>query len=158
MSTEMIVNLDHPHEQRNLLNTIRAMRGTIRVSFCQHRPRRSDRQNKFYWPCFVQPFAEFLREQGEILTDEEAHELLKAKFLRRTVVDRRTGQPVGVAIRSTTDLNTAEFNEYLDRCAYWLADMFGIVVPEPDTYRERDAARTEKMERCARNPAGRVGV
>jgi len=138
--SELVVNLSNPREKRMLLETIRGLEGPHRVEVVKYRPRRTDRQNRYYWPCFVQPLAEFLREQGECYTDQQAHELLKAKFLRQDVHHPLTGRCVGETVRSTTDLNTSEFNEYLDQCAFWLADMFGIVVPEPDVYREMERA------------------
>lgn len=132
---EAIIDMSNARESSQFLNGLRRLRGKHRFEFVRYRPRRSDRQNKYYWPCFVVPFADFLRDQGEQVTDLQAHELLKHKFLRQTVVDKRTGEAMDYT-RSTTELDTAEFNRFLDDCAAWLADMFGIIVPEPDAYRE----------------------
>lgn len=134
---EVIVNLSAPQEKRMLLEKIRGLEGPHRIEIVKHRKRRSDRQNRYYWPCFVQPFADFLRGQGETITDDEAHLLMRAKFLRQTVVNRETGEAIGQRIRSTTELTTEEFNNYLELCAQWLAENFDIVVPEPDVYREQ---------------------
>lgn len=138
--TELIVNLSDAKEKRNLLETVRTLEGPHRVNICKHRPRRSDRQNRYYWPCFVQPFAEFLRAQGEFVTDDEAHILMKSKFLRRDVINPVTGEIVGETLKSSADLDRDEFNAYLEACAMWLATMFDIKVPTPDIYREREAA------------------
>ena len=145
---ERILNLSDPKQKAELYGLIGGLRGPHRVSWCRHRPRRTDRQNRYYWPCFVKPFGDFLREQGEMVTDDEAHELMKAKFLRRSVVNPATGEVIGETVPSTTALDTSEFNVYLEQCAYWLADMFHIVVPEPDVWRERDAisAHGETLE------------
>ena len=114
-----------------------ALQGTWRMELCRYRPRRSDRQNRYYWPCFVAPFAEYLKEQGNEFDDFEyaAHEILKAAFLKVQTFDKRTGKR-RVFVQSTTKLNTAEFNEYLDKCAAMLASECGIIVPEPSVYRE----------------------
>jgi uracil phosphoribosyltransferase len=64
-----------------------------------------------------------------------AHAVLKEMFLKTTVIDQQTGREL-TYIRSSTDLNTVEFNEYLDRIAEFLATECGFVVPEPDAYRE----------------------
>jgi hypothetical protein len=81
----------------------------------------------------VHPFAEFLREQGENVTDDDAHQILKTKFLRVVVQDEKAGWLEYT--RSTTSLNTDEFNDYLDRCSAWLFDMFGIQTPDADVYK-----------------------
>lgn len=136
--TEMTVDMSNAKQAAMFLNGLRRLRGVYRFEFVKFRPRRSDRQNRYYWPCFVKPFADFLRDQGETTTDDEAHELLKYKFLRRSKVNPTTGEVIEY-VASTTSLDTAEFNEYLDQCAAWLADMFGIIVPEPEAYHEKDS-------------------
>lgn len=139
--TELIVNADEPREKQMLLSKVRDLRGRWRIAFTQHRPRRTDRQNRMYWPCVVQPFADFLRSQGESYTDDDAHEFMKAKFLMRDVIDPRTGEIVGQIPQSTTKLNTEEFYDYVEKCVAWLADMFGIQCPSPEPYRQADRER-----------------
>lgn len=132
---DQILNLTQPDQKVKLINAIRAMRGVVRVSIVGYRGRRSDRQNRYYWPCFVHPFWEYLHGQGCEYSEETCHGLLKAKFLKREVPNPVTGE-VMEFIPSTSSLDTAEFNEYLDKCAHWLSDMFGIQIPEPSVYRE----------------------
>lgn len=130
--TEQIINLDNPAEKQMLLKLIRAMTGRKRFTWCESRPRRSDRQNRMYWPCVVQPFGDFLRAQGEPYTDDH---LLKHKFLRQTVINKETGEVIGEVTRSTTELTTTEFYDYVEQCVAWLADMFHIECPSPEPYR-----------------------
>ena len=126
----MIVNLSDPRAKRALLSRIGALQGPHRIEVCKFKPRRSDRQNSYYWPCFVEPFAKWLREEnGDAATEQEAHEILKHRFLRRTVIDKGTGEVLGDVTRSTTELDTSEFTEFLDQCAAFLADYCGIAVP-----------------------------
>jgi hypothetical protein len=134
-SEPYIIDMDNAREKALILNTIRGLKGFHRIEIRRYRRRRTDRQNRYYWPCFVQPFADFLRAQGEAVTNDEAHELLKYKFLRQSICNRATGELLE-RVRSTTDLDTQEFNAYLEQCAQWLAEQFGIVVPEPDVWRE----------------------
>jgi hypothetical protein len=47
---------------------------------------------------------------------EEAHEFLKAKFLVRRITNHETGEALE-RVASTTELDTAQFNEYLDNVA-----------------------------------------
>jgi len=136
--SEAIINMSDTAKKYALLNRLRRLEGPHRISVVQYRPRRSDRQNHYYWPCFIKPFADFLRDQGEQVTDQHAHDLLKNKFLQREAVNPETGEIIGTYTESTTQLDTAQFNEYLDRVSYWLHDMFGIVVPDPDEYHETE--------------------
>lgn len=132
--------MSDPKDKQLILTAVRNLAGRKRISWCDARPRRSDRQNRYYWPCFVQPFGDYLRGQGnEHFTDEMAHAVLKEMFLKTTVVDSETGRELSFT-RSTTELNTGEFNDYLDRVAQFLAEECGFVVPESDTYREQEAA------------------
>lgn len=130
--TEIIIDFDNPRERQLLLEQIRSLHGMHRICVLQYRPRRSDRQNRFYWPCFVQPLHDYLRAQGWEGTEDDAHELMKAKFLRASYVDTNTGESFEY-VRSSASLTVEEFTDYLERCAAWLAEMFGIVVPESYT-------------------------
>lgn len=134
MATEIVLDMSCPAQKRLLLEQIRGLSGMHRITLTAYRPRRSDRQNRYYWPCFVQPFADYLRAQGDAYTDEQAHEIFKSRFLPTTTIDKNTGELLE-RVRSTTELDTVEFNEYLDRVGVWLAG-FGIIVPEPTLYRE----------------------
>lgn len=137
MSHSLLIDFNEERERAKLWRILKGLRGKQRVEIAQYRTRRSDRQNRFYWPCFVQPFANFLREQGEAVSELDAHEILKSRYLRKGIVDEKTGE-VMEWTRSTTELTTSEFNEYLDKCAAWLADMFGFVFPDSSEYHERD--------------------
>lgn len=128
-----LCNLDNATEKRALLVRIGALRGPWRVELTHYRARRSDRQNRWYWPCVVTAFAQYLTEQDfEITTKEQAHEVLKAKFVTVDVINKSTGEILGQRVRSTTELSTAEFSDYCERCRAWLLEFFGIVVPDPE--------------------------
>jgi len=129
---DIIIDFSSEPERKLLYNELRKARGKNRITISKYRKRRSDNQNRFYWSCFVHPFGEFLREQGENLTDDDAHEMLKMKFLRVVIHDDKAGDLE--CARSTTKLDVAEYNDYLDRCSHFLNEMFGIVTPEPAIY------------------------
>ena len=129
-----------PQQTPMVVNCLRSLSpGKYRLELVNHRPRRSDRQNRYLWPCVVVPFAEWLSEQqGERVSQETAHAILKDTFLRvpltnangEPLFDMR-GDPM-MQTRSSADLNTAEFAEYVDNCRNLMADLCGIVVPDPD--------------------------
>lgn len=134
---EIVVDTDNPREKRMILDKVRDLAGGFyRFTIVKFRPRRTDRQNRFYWPAFVQPFADYLRVGKPQFTDEMAHEVLKRMFLEESVCDTNTGQ-VFTYVRSTTDLSTVEFNGYLDKIADLFVNELNLPAPSPELYRER---------------------
>jgi hypothetical protein len=97
---------------------------------------------------FVSSLADYMRAQGEEISELDAHEILKQRFLRKGVLNKATGEVMEM-VRSTTELDTAEFNQYLDSCAAFLREM-GITVPDPMDYHEvPDAVRESGFWRKA---------
>lgn len=131
---EQIVDFSQPRERAMFVSAINRLTGKHRITIVAYRKRRSDQQNKYYWPCFVAPFAQFLRDQGQDVTDLEAHEILKFKFLRKTAFNHDTGEAFDYT-RGSSTISTLEFYDYLERVAAWLADSFDIVVPEAALHR-----------------------
>ena len=132
---ERIIDMSDAVARSKFLNDLRQLGGRYRFEITRYRPRRTDRQNRYYWPCFVHSFGQYLRDQGEHYTDNEAHEMLKHRFLRQS--KEVNGEHLEYT-RSSAELNTSEFNAYLDACAAWLSTFFNIVVPDPNEYRERE--------------------
>lgn len=87
--------------------------------------RRSDRQNRYYWGVVVALLAEYFG-----YSREEMHEALKMKFLRKEPPDKPA------TVRSTTDLSTQEFEDYLEEVRQWAAEFYGIDIPLPDEVAE----------------------
>lgn len=131
-----VLDLSDPLQKERLLDQLSLLQGRWRIEWVRYRPRRSDRQNRYYWPCFVEPFAQWISAKyGETIAPEQAHRVLKNRFLRRQVIDRETGE-VLEWVGSTASLDTAQFNHYLDRVAGFLAEFCEIDVPPPRLYWE----------------------
>lgn len=130
MPTEQhILDCANLEQKRALLSRIGALRGRWRVELTHFRPRRTEKQNAFYWPGVVVPFADYLSAQDyDITTAEQAHEILKARFLTVDVVNKETGETIGTRVRSTTELDIGEFQLYVERCQSWLSEFFGLVL------------------------------
>jgi hypothetical protein len=75
----------------------------FRVSFAEPKRRRSDRQHRFYFGVVVKYIAEFTG-----MNTDETHDALKYKYLKT--------EQIGDIwkVRSTTELSTKEFTEYVD--------------------------------------------
>lgn len=114
----------------------------LEIAIVRHSRRRTARQLRYYFPCFVKPLVDYLRAQnetdddGNTVTAAHVHRMWCAKFLRDAVVDKSTGEILGSRIRETKELDTAAFNAFLDQVAQWLAEKLGFVVPPPSVYHE----------------------
>ena len=82
---------------------------------------RSLDQNAYYWGVVVKILA---WEIG--YTKDEMHEALKVKFL---TYENVKGIPT---VLSTANLNTKQFEVYLEMVRRWAAMDLGIVIPEPN--------------------------
>ena len=59
-------------------------------------------------------------------------------FLRESVASKSTGEVFYERIKSTTELNTEEFNRYLDQIGAWLFHNLGWPMPDPAEYHEKN--------------------
>jgi hypothetical protein len=126
---DTFLDLSNARTKATLVSMVQRLEGPHRVSIVKWKPRRTDRANRFYWPAIVHPFGEFLREHGNDYTDEEAHQMLKWRFLRKTWVDEATGEQVEF-VPSSAKLDTEQFGTYLEQCSAWLAEL-GVFVTAP---------------------------
>lgn len=90
----------------------------------QKKSQRSLNQNAYYWSVVI----EILRDHFGYEEDEseEVHDGLKLKFLRI-----HEGKALET-VRSTTKLNTAEFEDYLEKIRRWASKDHGIYIPLPN--------------------------
>jgi hypothetical protein len=93
----------------------------VEITLQKRRKKRSLNQNSYYWGCVLL----HVMEAGGFLTDEEAHDAMRMHFL----VKRDGPLPT---VRSTTELTTAEFEEYLEKIRILAAQMWGEYIPLPN--------------------------
>ena len=122
-------------ETQRLISTLSRGCHRLKISLIQYRASRSELQNNWYWGQFVTPFANYLRVNKPHFTNEMAHEALRRMFLEESICDESTGK-IYTYVKSTTQLSTTEFSEYLDKCGAVLLLDCGIHVPDPSAYRE----------------------
>jgi len=85
---------------------------------------RSLNQNSYYWGVVLDILS---KHTGYEI--DELHEILKYKFLQ--VATSSEGKEPYQYVKSTTKLNTAEMEEYLDRIKRWAAMELSCVIPDP---------------------------
>lgn len=95
----------------------------VELKVCKFRRNRSADQNRYYWGVVVKLLAD-----GFGYSPEEMHEALKFKFLR---VPSEAGRPLET-VRSTADLTTVEFMDYIASIQTWAATEFSICIPDPN--------------------------
>lgn len=91
---------------------------------------RSLAQNAFYWSVVVRRIADHTG-----YTDDEVHEILKAKFLpKRLTIADGNGEIKGEFVigGTTTRFNKVEFGEYVESIRQWAAEELDIDIPDPD--------------------------
>lgn len=93
---------------------------------------RSNYQNRYYFGVVIPIIQQGLFDvQGEWLSVDEIHAFLKQNFNFKELVSGNTGEVVKVA-KTTTDLATIEFEEYLDKCRVFADEFLNIIIPMPN--------------------------
>lgn len=97
--------------------------------------KRSLNQNRYYWSVVVGLVAEHTG-----YTSQEAHQELAAMFLSYT---HENGKRF---VKSTTELNTLEFEKYLDKIRIWAATDLGKTIPLPNEITEEVWMQIQNLE------------
>lgn len=93
----------------------------IDIELRKHRRNRTTLQNAYYWSVVVGMVSE---STGYLPC--EAHDALRQMFLTDN-----TDQLLP-RVRSTTDLTTIEFSEYVAHCVQFAAEKLELVIPDPE--------------------------
>lgn len=143
----LVLNMDDPEVKRRLMVQISTLKGLWELDLKPRKLVRTIKQNKYYWVAVVAPFRDWLREEygDSWITGNQAHLMLATRILGE---GRETS--LGVLPPTTTNLNTAEFAEYVDKTAAWLAEFTGIVVIPSDLFLLKEAQRSNRDERLSR--------
>lgn len=101
------------------------------VTLKQVKRKRSNRQNRYYWGLVVPLIRQMFEDGGNVVDEDEIHGFLKEHVgkLTKVIID-----PSGTrrkVVRSSTETDTAEFEDYLTKVRAWAAEM-GCSIPEPN--------------------------
>lgn len=98
--------------------------------------KRSNPQNAYLHGIIVNDFINGLKDTtGDIVTHEQAFDLLKYNCNYKEVVNENTGEVMRVP-QGTSALSTTEFEEMLDRMRDFIFNWFGITVLLPNEQAE----------------------
>jgi hypothetical protein len=89
---------------------------------------RSLNQNAYYWGVVIE-----ILSQHTGYTSEEMHEVLRSRFLNTTIdFSFKNKNEELKGSRSTSDLNTKEFETYLAEIRQWASRDLEVWIPEPN--------------------------
>mgnify|MGYP002682657740 FL=1 len=109
-------------------------KGVAIVLQCEEfKEKRSNPQNRYYHGVVVELVRRGLKDLGwepKACSAEAVHEMLKREYL---TVDEHVKDGVFLKrTRSTTELDTAEFSQYLEHCKQFAAENLGVLIPDPN--------------------------
>ncbi len=115
------------------LNTLKNKR--VELTITRVSKKRSNKQNRFWHGFVVAPITYELQNRGfeingKIITKEDVHEMLKLKFLKRSILNEDTGE-LFETVGSTANLTTTEFCDLLAQTQMWAATFLQIVINDP---------------------------
>lgn len=93
--------------------------------------KRSNQQNRYYWSVVVAMVKSAINEYGNQYSTEDTHEFLKAQF-NSEQVEIGNGLYIDMP-QETKNLGTKEFMEYILKIQQFSVEVFGLVIPDPDT-------------------------
>ena len=94
--------------------------------------KRSNHQNAYYYGVVLKIVRQGLIDQGfdNFRNDESVHELLKYRFLK---VDESNPDGLFVErIKSTTELSTSQFIDYIAGIQQWASEFLNTYIPDPN--------------------------
>ena len=117
-----IINGKLEHDLGNKFNIyLETLEGKrVDVTVKEHKSQRSSNQNNYYWGVVLPILGDYFGYDTD-----EMHEALKIKFLSKGACDIPTA-------RSTTKLNTQEFEDFLERVRRWALTEYSVNVPLPN--------------------------
>jgi len=101
----------------------------------ERKKKRSNNQNAYYFGVVVTMICKRFIDLGNDVNLEHTHDFLKATFNYKEIVKEETGEIFKVPIK-TSELSTAEFNEYIERVIRFGAEVLDIYIPLPNEQTE----------------------
>lgn len=119
------------YNQKTFSDLIKGFEGKrVELTISKAKKERSNQQNRYYWGCVIPILRNSLKDLGNVFTPEQVHDLLKYKFLKEDV-HIKEGEFIE-KVKSSTELSTSEFMDYIDEIQKWSAEFFGVVIPDPN--------------------------
>jgi hypothetical protein len=136
MKIEIITDVVNGKFKRNLnriQQVVKSLEGKeVKIVISQVFKKRSERQNNYYWGVVIPIMQNTMLDIGNPMDIEDIHLMLRVKFLKQTIsINEETGE-VAERVKSTTELSTIEFMDFVAKVRFWAIDFFGVEIPEPN--------------------------
>jgi len=107
--------------------------------------KRTIKQNSYYWGVVITLILERFEDYGYTLRDlyknappvkllkTDIHDWLSVVFSREDIVDEETAEVKGVRKKRTSETDSEQFWEYIERVRYYAAEHLDLNIPDPDT-------------------------
>lgn len=119
--------LDQDYESYEALKELEGKR--VEVTIKEYKNTRSNRANRYYWGVVIPSVFKAFAEMGiKLVNQEQAHEMMRIKFLMEEV---QIGEESFRVPKSTTKMKTDEFANYIFVIVEYLREYYSYVVPEP---------------------------
>jgi hypothetical protein len=120
------------HKRKEFDNLLKDFKGSdVLITVSKKFKRRSVNQNSYYWGVVVTEIRDRLNELGHNVTLDLTHEMLKARFNTQESVNESTGEVFKFPM-STTEMNTEEFCEYIDKIIIFAKQSLDIDILYPN--------------------------
>ena len=120
------------NDKKLLITHLKSLGDNYVVEVKQNKNTRSMNQNKYYWKCIVQELA---KELG--YTVDEMHDALKNKFSSEWSQIEYKDKLIPLhSVKSTTVMNTAEFEQYCESIRIWCLTDLSIRLRAPNEYQQ----------------------
>lgn len=121
---------------RDKLKSLDGKNATIILS--EWRPPRSGKQNRYYWGVVVKRIHRVFTHHGNDWTTDQVSEFLKEEVGGLIdVLYLPNGQKRRIP-RSSTSLDTGEWEVFMEKCREWAARVLNLVIPLPNEILEDD--------------------
>lgn len=124
------------HNKKGLSDFVSAIDNMeVVLTIEKRKKKRTLSQNSYYFSVVVPMIRSRFVDLGHDVDMNETHEFLKGRFNKIDIVDEATGE-IYTFPRSTAELTTAEFIEYIDRVVLFASEALGVIIPLPNTQTE----------------------
>lgn len=123
---DLVIDFDKISSKQSLFDVLKMMKGTKLIKIEKYSKKRSSPQNRYYYGVVLKYLSETTG-----FSVSEMHEVLKAKFLPYERANRANGQVVQFG-RSTTELNTLQYEGFLEQVRIWAINELDCYIPLPN--------------------------
>lgn len=120
------------HKRSEFDSLIKDFKGCdVLITVSKKYKKRSINQNAYYFGVVVTEIRDRLNELGHNVTLDLTHEMLKARFNSQESVNENSGEIFSFP-KSTTEMNTEEFCEYIDKIIIFAKQSLDIDILYPN--------------------------